>query len=610
MSPDQWKAAVLTFHIFLSMKTTRNLLLVTGLLLLPWCLAPLFSQQESNKKVVITKRTIDPDGSESTETIIKKGAAAENFDVDKYIRENRADNTSVEVEVTGGDDERSIVINGAKSPKNSKNTPAKAKSYSITSGDYSPEAQNKSAFLGVDEDSDEKADQPGLVVNVIRGAAADKAGLRDNDKILKLNNTSVDSWSDLTRFMRTAKPGDKVAITYERYGKTNTTEAKLITRDEVDEVEQPEKGYLGVSDEDDDSENDAPGVEVSISEGSAAEKAGLIDGDIIFQLNEAPIADFEDISDFMAYTKPGDKVSIVYERNGKRNTAEAVLSKPYNSWNVNMGNWDLGSTIRESLEDLNDELDLNLNLKGNCTVNVRSKDACLGVYSDTYSEGDVAGSRINGFTDLSAAKEAGLQNDDLITAINGEKIESQEDLWDEIAEHKVGDKVLVEFERDGKKQKLEVALKACQDNSSRVQIFDGDGEQVRDFTSWNWDDNDRQSLREKNIITIRRGEGDATKVNSLPGSSASLSERSLKLNSFRAYPNPTLGQVTVEFSAEPIATTVTFYDLAGRQLFREELNAFGGQYNQQFDLKDYSKDTIIIQVQQGGKGYSEQLQVN
>lgn len=587
------------------MKTTRNLLLVTTLLLFPWCLAPLFSQQESNKKVVITKRTVDADGSESTETIIKKGAAAENFDVDKYVRENRADNTSVEVEVTGGDDERSIVINGPKSPKNSKNAPAKAKSYSITSGDYAP-AQSKSPFLGVDEDSDEKADQPGLVVNVIRGSAADKAGLRDNDKILKLNNNAIDRWSDLTKFMRAAKVGDKVDIVYERYGKTYNAQATLISRDQVEKVETPDKGYLGVSDEDDEDENDAPGVEVSISEGSAAEKAGLMDGDVIFQLGEAPIADFEDVSDFMAYTKPGDKVTIVYERNGKRQTTEATLTGNNNTWNVNLGNWDLGSSIRESLEDLDEDLGLNLNLKGNCTVNVRSKDACLGVYSDTYSEGDKAGSRINGFTDMSAAKEAGLQNGDLITAINGQKIESQEELWNEIAGHKVGDKVSVDIEREGKKQKVEVSLKACQDNSSRVQIFDGDGEQVRDFTSWNWNDDDQRNLRERSVITIRRGQGDAPKVNSTPATQ----ERSLKLNSFSAYPNPTMGQVTVEFNAEPIATTVSFYDLAGRQLFREELNAFGGRYNQQFDLSDYSKDTIIIQVQQGEKAYSEQLQVN
>lgn len=579
------------------MKTTRNLLLAATLLLLPWCLAPLFSQQESNKKVVITKRTVDPDGSESTETIIKKGAAAENFDVDKYIRENRSDNTTVEVEVTGGDDERSIVIKGPKAPK----APGKQRQAGNQPGKYA------SPFLGVDEDSDEKADQPGLVVNVVRGSAADQAGLRDNDKILQLNGVAIDRWSDLTKFMRSAKVGDQVEIVYERYGKTYNTRATLTERNVVKAVKPIEKGFLGVSDEDNESENDAPGVEVSVTEGSAAEKAGLMDGDIIFQLNEAPIADFEDISDFMAYTKPGDKVTIVYERNGKRNTTEALLTESTNSWNVDLGNWDFGNTIRESLEDLREELDMN---KGNATLNVRTKDACLGVYSDMDTQGDLVGSRVNGFTDDSAAREAGLQNGDVVTALNGKKVTNHDDLWQVISTCKVGEKVSVEFIRDGKPMKVDATLKACRDNSSRVQIFDGDGGQVRDFTSWNWSEKDQKSLRERSIITIRRGEGDAPKVNATLGNAADAAERSLKLNSFRAYPNPTMGQVTVEFSAEPIATTVSFFDLAGRQLFREELNAFGGRYYQQFDLSDYSKDTIVIQVQQGEKVHSERLQVN
>ena len=50
--------------------------------------------------------------------------------------------------------------------------------------------------------------------------------------------------------------------------------------------------------------------------------------------------------------------------------------------------------------------------------------------------------------------------------------------------------------------------------------------------------------------------------------------------------------------------------MSGKQLFREELNAFNGDYNQQFDLTAYAKGTIIIHVQQGEKVYTEQIIVN
>jgi len=228
------------------------------------------------------------------------------------------------------------------------------------------------------------------------------------------------------------------------------------------------------------------------------------------------------------------------------------------------------------------------------------------VFSDAFAEGNAEGSRINDFTDESAAREVDLEKGDLITAINGQRVKSHDDLWNQIAQYKVGDKVKLEYLRNGNAMTAEATLKACQDNSSRVQILDNDGEEVRDFTSWNWNDDDQRRLRERSIITIRRGEGDAPKVDLTP----IPQDRSLKLAEFRAFPNPTQGQVTVAFKGESVATTVSFFDLSGRQLFREELNAFNGRYSQQFDLSDYSKGNIVVHVQQGDKVFTEQVAVN
>jgi S1-C subfamily serine protease len=599
------------------MKTTRILLLSATFLLFPWCVSSIFAQQNGAKKIVITKRTVDTDGSESSETIVKKGAAAENFDVEKYIRENRADNTQVEVKITG-DDDRTIVVKGSKTVRISEDSGEESEEedgvdrgngyagyegYSGYEGyNGHTTCSNSETFLGVNEDSDEDANKPGLVVNVVRGSAADRAGLRDNDKIIKLNETLTNKWGDLSKFVNAAKPGDKVRIAYERNGKAATTEATLTKRSELKcDTKCEPKGFLGVSDMENRGDNDEPGVAVSITDGSGADQAGLRDGDEIFQLNDTPIADFEDISDFMAYTKPGDKINVVFERNGKRNTTEATLIEQKNTWTVNSGNWDLNGFDPEKMWN-----NTGVN-NGNCTVNVRAKDACLGVFSDAYADGSSEGSRINDFAEESAAREVNMAQGDIITAIDGQRVKNHDNLWAEIAKHKVGDQVKIDYLREGKALRTEATLKACQDNSSRVQILDGDGEQVRNFTSWNWNEDDQRNLRERSVITIRKGEGDAPKVNTTPPASQ---DRSLKLNNFRAYPNPSKGQVTVEFSSDPVATTVSFFDLSGRQLFREELNVFRGQYSQQFDLSDYAKGTIVIHVQQADKIFTEQVIVN
>ena len=571
------------------MKTVGHLL-AAAFVLMPWCLAPIFSQQNADsgdKKITITKHSVDADGSETTETIVKKGKAAENFDVDKYIQENKSDKVQVEVRVEeGGDDDRTVIVRKSPNGKHDFNY-----DYNYN---YNYDSDSKGAFLGVEEDSDEDADESGLVVEVVRGSAADKAGLRDNDAILKLNEQKTDRWSDLSKFMKSAKPGDKVKITYRRDGKEATTEATLITRKEVEKSDKKEpRGFLGVSDEDDN--DDEPGVTVSITENSGAAKAGLQDGDVIFQLNDTKIADFEDISDFMEYTKPGEKVRITYERDGKRNTAEAEIGEQ-KSWD--WGNWNNSNL---NLDDLK--------------IDIREKEACLGVYSGAATENNQRGSRISGFTTESAAREVQMNEGDLITALNGQRVQNHDELWNEIAKYKVGDKVKVEYLRDGNPFTVEATLKACSDQS-RVEIWDtdenGDGQSRRFFT-WKMDKEDQQRLRERRIITIRKAaEGDAEKVNVAPtaDNQPAMQDRSLKLTSFRTFPNPTQGQVTVEFKAEPVATIVTLYDMGGRQLFREELNAFSGEYNQQFDLSEYAKGNIIVHVQQAEKVFTEQIVVN
>lgn len=567
------------------MKTVGTIL-VAALVLLPWCAAPLLAQDSTpagEKKIMITKRTVDADGTETTETIIKKGKAAENFDVDQYIEDNRADNVQLNVRVVDGDEnDESIVI------KRTKNHDFDW-DFNFDHNVSMASCDDNRAFLGVEEDSDEDSDEPGLVVEVIRGSAADKAGLRTNDVILKLNGTAVNEWDELAGLIGDAKPGDQMQIAYSRNGNTATTTATLTTRAEATNKHGKEPhGFLGISpaNEDDDDNN----VTIDVIENSAAEKAGLQDGDILLRLNDAEIRDWEDITDVMSYTSPGETMKVTYQRNGQTNTVGVVLGEPkQKAALVSVDKW-----VPKDLH-----------------INVREKAACLGVYTSAFGEGDRRGSRISDFTEESAARESGMATDDVITAVNGVRVESHDQLWDEIAKYHPGDKVSVDFLHENQPKQIEATLKACRDNSNRVMIFDdNDSQKNREFFLWNWDKTDQDKLREHRVITIRRGaEGDAPAPEAAPANTPAP-DRSLKLEGFRAYPNPSQGQVSVEFHSEPLPTIVSLLDMSGRQLFREELNAFNGDYFQQFDLSEYAKGAIVIQVLQGNKVFTEQIVVN
>lgn len=566
------------------MKTVATTLLATIFVLMPWCITPLFSQQNNaEKRIVITKRSVDADGSEVIETIIKKGKAAENFNMDAYIRNNSSENVELDVQVEDINTEEDIVVQGGSMHKNSKWS----------------SCATEAAFLGVNEDSDEEEDEPGVVVQVVRGSAAEKAGLRTNDLITSLDGQEITRWSDLSSVINSKKPGGKLAIVYERSGKSATAEAILTKRSEVKCDSPKAKGFLGVSNEDDNDEEE--GVAVSITPKSAAEKAGLEDGDVLLSLHNTPLLDFEDISDVMDATQPGDKIQIIYERDGKRNTVEATLGE--------QKSWDWESWGQNGTDEWNKKWDWD-----KYDVTVREKEACLGVYTSAATQDATQGARISSFTSESAAREVQMAEGDLILSVNGQRVQGHDDLWNEIAKYKPTDKVLVEYLRAGNALKTEAVLKACRDNASRVEIMETDeaGDQKsREFTLWNWGNEEQNRMQERRVITIRRGEGDAIEKNNTAAQNPPATpDRNLKLSSFRAFPNPTGGQLTIAFNGEQVATTVSMFDASGRQLFREEMNAFGGDYYQQFDLSEYAKGTIVVQVQQGEKLYSEQIIVN
>lgn len=468
------------------MKTIHNLL-AAALFLLPWCSTTAFSQtsvQENDKKVIITKRTVDADGTETTETIIKKGKAAENFDVDRYLRENRAANVELDVRVQ------------------------------------------------------EEADTDQLII-VKHGKDCNMAWAEDLE-------------------------------------------------DQFEGVLNGEKrGFLGVTPKEDGNRT-TDGVAINIVKNAAAEKAGLRNGDILLQLDAVSLGDWDDISDFMADTKPDQKVRVTYLRDGQRTTVEVALgTQKTAAWDFNF-----------EPEDFK------------VAINTREKDACLGVYTAAYEVGDETGARISDFTTASAAREANMSTGDVITAVNGNRVQGHNQLWDEIAKYQPGDKVVVAFLRENQPRQIEASLKACNDNSNKVILnkTDENGDDAqREFFLWNWADQDKERLRERQVITIRRStEGDAAQVTPVPENTPAP-DRALQLEGFRAYPNPSVGQVTVEFSSAALPTVVSLLDMSGRQLFREELNAFGGDYLQRFDLSEFAKGTVIIHVLQGDKVFTEKI---
>jgi hypothetical protein len=85
------------------------------------------------------------------------------------------------------------------------------------------------AFLGVSVDGRSESDGVRLG-SVIAGSAAARAGLRDGDVIVRLDDLLLGSFEDLRRAIAGKRPGDAVTLTYLRDGEDRKASAVLGTR--------------------------------------------------------------------------------------------------------------------------------------------------------------------------------------------------------------------------------------------------------------------------------------------------------------------------------------------------------------------------------------------
>lgn len=90
----------------------------------------------------------------------------------------------------------------------------------------------------------------------------------------------------------------------------------------------------------------------NVMKGSAAESAGLKEGDIIQSIDGLQLSSSAEFSERIARRRPGDEIKITYLRNGKSNTVTAKLKGESTSQAT--------ASIGESLEDIHSKLGITL----------------------------------------------------------------------------------------------------------------------------------------------------------------------------------------------------------------------------------------------------------
>lgn len=168
-----------------------------------------------------------------------------------------------------------------------------------------------------------KINQGVVVAQVLKGSPAEKAGIKERDVIVSVDDSPINDFSQLANAIGLRQPGQTVSITFLRDGKQQTVKAKLTKQTEettsandTNEIFSGLKGaQFGSIPENHPLAGKVKGVAVlAVAPASPAARSGLRPGDVIVSANRKPITS---IKDFKAIAKPDAKQLLLHIRRGR-----------------------------------------------------------------------------------------------------------------------------------------------------------------------------------------------------------------------------------------------------------------------------------------------------
>lgn len=212
------------------------------------------------------------------------------------------------------------------------------------------------------------------------------------------------------------------------------------------------KALLGVV-----TDEDKMGARItSVTDGSAAEKAGLKEDDIITKIDDKKVENHETLTKTIGKYKPEDKVTVTYIRDGKENKVTATLGKnksevrSFGMLSPNM------APHMQTFPDMNFNFDWNeenganvFSAHGRPQIGIRAQDT-----------EDDKGAKVLDVREESPAQKAGIHENDIITEFDGKAVKNADDLAEAAHDARENEKstMTVKFLRDGQSQTAEIKI--------------------------------------------------------------------------------------------------------------------------------------------------------
>lgn len=220
------------------------------------------------------------------------------------------------------------------------------------------------------------------------------------------------------------------------------------------------KPFLGVS-----TDKTAEGAKVvEVNKGSAAEKAGLLVGDILTKVDGQATPDQQNLAAIIATKKPKDEIKLSILREGKKKDLKAILGERKTSitkvFTFRQPNGMGNGEMMPPTEEMNMELNME-NLDPSVMEDIKQhfqfpRQQKLGLKIQDVESGESV--KVIEVAPESAAEKAGLKKDDLITAINGQAVHNTDEAREQLQAVKEQSTYQIKAKRNGAALNFEIKL--------------------------------------------------------------------------------------------------------------------------------------------------------
>lgn len=205
------------------------------------------------------------------------------------------------------------------------------------------------------------------------------------------------------------------------------------------------------------------GAEITnVTKGSAAEKAGLKNGDVITKINDKKVDDPESLSEIVISFKPKDEVTVYYTREGKAGSAKAILGERKGSRSMAYSFSGPDGMTRSftvpgvpsvpKVEMWNDGGGNNFEFLNGTYFRGHK----LGLKIQDTEDGK--GVKVLDVDKDSPAEKAGLKKDDVVTEIGGKKVNNTDEVREQLHQNMEKSAYNIKATRSGNAMSFDISI--------------------------------------------------------------------------------------------------------------------------------------------------------